>query len=159
MLRRRRKTYKRVLARRPGRPRRVGRPRVTVRRIGRPRRRKQGRGLWDLIKKGHNWIKSNKIISTVGNALGSVIPLAGTIGRTAATMGYGRRRRRRVRRVGGSLRSMLGSLHKFTKDKRLISSALSHFGHPKLSQVASNLGYGRRRIGGSLIDPVGAVRF
>ena len=110
--------------------------------------------------------------------------IAGTIGRTAATLGYGRRRRvgrprvrrsvmilpnglpavmrrrpiRRRRVIGGSWRSVLGSVHKFAKDKRLVSGALSHFGHPKLAGIASSLGYGRR-IGGSLIDPIGAVRF
>lgn len=164
MLVRRRRIYRRA---RVGGARRVGRPRL----VGRPRRRKQGRGLWDLIKKGHNWLKSNKIISTVGNALGSVIPLAGTIGRTAATLGYGRRRRvgrRPIRRriVGGSWRSILGSVNKFVKDRKLVSGALSHFNHPKLANVASSFGYGkrrrvtrRRRIGGSIIDPIGAVRF
>ncbi len=47
----------------------------------RPRRlvrRCQGAGLWDALKSAHDWIKSKKIISTVGNALGSVgIPVAG----------------------------------------------------------------------------------
>ena len=165
---------RRRVCRRVGRARRVGRPRIVKR-----RRRKQGRGLWDLIKKGHNWLRSNKIISTVGNALSGVPgigSIAGTIGRTAATLGYGRRRRvgrprvrrsvmirrpirrRRRRVIGGSWRSVLGSVHKFAKDKRLVSGALSHFGHPKLAGIASSLGYGRR-IGGSLIDPIGAVRF
>lgn len=56
----------------------------------------------DAIRSAHNWIKSNKIISTVGNALAPVLPVAGTIGKFAGTMGYGRRRRvgrPRVRRA------------------------------------------------------------
>ena len=64
MLLRRRRVYRRKRvggARRVERPRRVGRPRIVKR-----RRRKQGRGLWDIIKSGNNWLRSNKIISTVG---------------------------------------------------------------------------------------------
>ena len=64
----------------------------------RRRVRRHGAGFFDAIRSAHNWIKNNKIISTVGNALGSVgVPYAGAIGKTAATLGYGRRRRR-VRR-------------------------------------------------------------
>ena len=102
----------------------------------------------DALRSAHNWIKSNKIISTVGNALGGVIPIAGTIGRTAATMGYGRKRRvgrPRVRRAGGSLKSILSNVHRFVKSNQLVSKGLSHFGHKKLGAVASNLGYGKRR--------------
>ena len=75
----------------------IRRRRRVVRRRRRAVRRHMGRGLWDKIKSAHNWIKSNKIISTVGNALSGVPVIgniAGTIGRTAATFGYGRRRRR-----------------------------------------------------------------
>lgn len=118
--------------------------------IGRKRRRVRRRGgsLLDALRSAHDWIKKNRVISTVGNALGSVgVPYAGTIGKAASVLGYGRRRRRRVRRRrrGGDLKSVLSSAHNFVKSKRLISSALKHFGHNKLSAAASALGYGRRR--------------
>jgi len=67
------------------------------------RTRRRGRGflsnVWNGLKSAHNFIKSNKIISTAGNALSSVHPLFGTVGKMAATAGYGRRRRTRRRRV------------------------------------------------------------
>ncbi len=149
---------------------------VTYRRRlpGRPRRR-VGRGLMDMIRSAHNWIKSNKIISTVGNALGKAgVPYAGAIGTAAGTLGYGRRRRvvrprvRRVRylrprvrrrRVGGSLRSLLTSAHGFIKRNQLVSKGLNHFGHSKLASAASSLGYGRRHMGGGSINQVAAIKF
>jgi len=79
---------------------------VTRRRTVHRRRRVLGRGFFDGVRKVHDWIKKNKIISSVGNALGGVIPIAGTIGRTAANFGYGRRPVRRTvrrRRIGGAL--------------------------------------------------------
>jgi hypothetical protein len=119
--------------------------------------RRRGAGLFSSIgnalSKANNWLKSNKIISTVGSALAPALPIAGTIAKGAAALGYGRRRRvGRPRKAGrprkgrgGNLRSLLASAHKFIKDKKLVSSALSHFGHNKLSAGASALGYGRRR--------------
>ena len=118
--------------------------------------RRRGAGLGDWLSKAHNWIKSNKIISTVGKAIGSTgLPFAGianTIGNTAEKLGYGvcRRRKRVVRRKKGgaiNLRDLLSSAHKFIKDKKLVSSALSHFGYNKLSAGTQALGYGRRRVG------------
>lgn len=128
--------------------------------------RKQGGGLLDFLRNAHNFIKSNKIISTVGNALAPVLPVAGTIGKVAAAAGYGRRRRpgrprrvgrpvgsglrthmrkRRVRRQGGSLKSILSKVHGFVRANQLVSKGLTHFGHPKLASIASAAGYGRRR--------------
>ena len=43
------------------------------------------------------------------------------------------------------MRSILSSVHRFVKDKKLVSGALSHFGHSKLSSAASSLGYGKGR--------------
>lgn len=55
------------------------------------RNRMHGGGVWDWIKSAHNFIKSNKVISRVGSALGSVgVPYAGTIGKVAGLVGYGR---------------------------------------------------------------------
>lgn len=133
--------------------------------------RRRGRGFFQNIgsalSKAHDWIKSNKIISTVGKALGSTsLPFAGianTIGNTAEKLGYGRHRRvgrPRVtrRKRGGNLRSILSSVHRFVKDKKLVSGALSHFGHSKLASTASSLGYGRKRkTGGSLRSILSSV--
>ena len=40
---------------------------------------------------------------------------------------------------------VLKGVHNFVKKRRIISGALSHFGHPKLAKTARQLGYGRRR--------------
>ncbi len=69
-------------------------------RIRSRRHRMHGGGLWDWIKKAHNWIRSNKVISRVGNALGAVgVPYAGLVGKAAGVVGYGRYRGR-PRKVG-----------------------------------------------------------
>ena len=122
------------------------------RRVTRRRRvlhRKRGAGFMDALRSAHNWIKSNKIISSVGSMLGKAgVPYAGAIGTAASTLGYGRKRRvgrPRVRRAGGSLKSILSNVHKFVKSNQLVSKGLNHFGHKKLGAVASNLGYGKRR--------------
>lgn len=137
--------------------------RTTARRPRRLVRRRKGAGFLDALRGIHNWVKSNKIISTVGNALAPVLPVAGTIGKVASAAGYGRRRgpgrprrvgrplgsslrkRRVVRRRGGSLRSVLSKVHNFVKSNQLVSKGLTHFGHPKLASIASAAGYGRRR--------------
>ena len=122
------------------------------RRVGRVVRRERGGGFMDALKSAHNWIKSNKIISKVGNALGKIgAPYAGAIGTAAGTLGYGRRRRtvrrRVVRRRGGAIniRGLLSKVHGFVKNNQLVSKGLSHFGHSKLAGIASSAGYGRRR--------------
>ncbi len=113
------------------------------------RKRRIGKGFFDVLKSGHDWLKRNKIISTVSGALSKVgVPYAGAINTASSALGYGRRRKRVVRRRRGgaiNLRGLLSSAHKFIKDKKLVSSALSHFGHNKLSAGAAALGYGRRR--------------
>jgi hypothetical protein len=69
----------------------------------RHRRAMHGRGLFSWLKKAHDWVKNNKIISTVGSAL-SGLPVignvAGVVGSVADTLGYGRRRRSH-RSIGG----------------------------------------------------------
>ena len=121
--------------------------------------RRRGAGffsnLGNALSTAHDWVKTNKIISTVGNALAGVgVPYAGAIAKGATALGYGTRRRRvgrprkRVvlrKRGGANLRSLLSSAHKFIKEKKLVSSALSHFGHAKLASAAGALGYGRPR--------------
>lgn len=55
------------------------------------RRRMRGSGIWDFVKKVHNFIKSNKIISRVGSALGAVgVPYASGIATGAKFLGYGK---------------------------------------------------------------------
>ena len=129
---------------------------MVVRRTRRPTRRRtvrraRGGGFMDALRSAHDWIKKNKIISTVGSALGRVgVPYAGAIETAASTLGYGRRRRvvrrrpLRPRAIGGSLRSMLLASHAFIKSRKLVSGALTHFGHSKLASAASALGYGKR---------------
>jgi hypothetical protein len=75
------------------------------RRVGRKR---HGRGFFadvgNAFSRAHDFVKKNKLVSTVANALGSVgVPYAGAIGKAASLVGYGRRRRvgrPRVRRSG-----------------------------------------------------------
>ena len=141
-------------------------------RVGRVVRRKRGGGFMDALRSAHSWLKNNKIISTVGNALGKIgVPYAGAIGTAAGTLGYGRRRivvhrRRVVRRRGGAIniRGLLSKVHGFVKNNQLVSKGLSHFGHSKLAGIASSAGYGRRRrrvvrrrCGGSLRSILGRV--
>jgi hypothetical protein len=64
------------------------------------RRRMRGRGIGDFLKRANNFLKSSKLVSTVGSALGAAgIPYADKIAGVASSLGYGRRRRR-----GGALR-------------------------------------------------------
>jgi len=98
-----------------------------------------GRGILDWLKKAHDFIKKNKIISTVGKSLGAVgVPYAGAIGSAAGTLGYGR----------------LANAHAFVKKHRLVSrigATLHRAGIPhagKVSAIAKTLGYGLRPAGG-----------
>ena len=68
----------------------------------RHRRRMRGRGLADFLGKANNFLRSSKLVSTIGNALGAAgVPFASQIGSVAGSLGYGRRRRHRR---GGALR-------------------------------------------------------
>jgi hypothetical protein len=63
----------------------------------------KGRGCIDFIKKIGGFLRKHKIISGVGNTLATILPgqygaIAGTIGKTAQTLGFGRRRKRRCGR-------------------------------------------------------------
>ena len=49
-----------------------------------------------VIKPVGGFLKNTKLISTVGNALGSVgVPVAGTIGKVAGAVGLGRKKRKK----------------------------------------------------------------
>ena len=70
--------------------------------IGR-RRRMRGRGIGDFLKRANSFLKSSKLVSTVGNALGAAgIPFASQIGSVAGSLGYGRRRRGGALRLAGA---------------------------------------------------------
>ena len=55
----------------------------------------KGRGLWDAIKGAWNWVKDNKVISTVASMIPH--PLAQRVGGVAGQLGLGRRKRKSVR--------------------------------------------------------------
>ena len=58
-------------------------------------RRMRGRGVMDWIKKAGGFLQKSKLISTVANGLASAgVPLAGSIGSVAGSLGFGRRSRR-----------------------------------------------------------------
>lgn len=66
------------------------------------KRRRQGKGIKDVLKKIHNFVKSNRLIS---RGAAAIAPLAGPysgvvsrVGTAAGALGYGRRRRRVRRR-------------------------------------------------------------
>ena len=46
-------------------------------RVGRVSRRRQGAGFMDALRSVHNWVKKNKIISTVSGALSGVPGIGG----------------------------------------------------------------------------------
>ncbi len=72
----------------------------------RPRRRRQGKGIKDVLNKVHKFIKANKVISRGLSAYsglsGGTLPGASYASRAAdvaSQLGYGRRIRRRRRRM------------------------------------------------------------
>ena len=69
-----------------------------------------GKGLFDWIKKAHDFIKKHKIVSRVSGALSHLHPAVGAVHKISSVAGYGRRRRRRTHKVGGALRVAGGAL-------------------------------------------------
>ena len=58
-----------------------------------------------VLKPVGGFLKDTKLISTMGNALGSVgVPIAGTVGKVAGAVGLGRKRKRGGRRMRSSMR-------------------------------------------------------
>ena len=77
------------------------------------RRRQRGRGFMDFLGKANNFLKSSKLVSTVGNALGAAgVPYAGAIGSAAGRFGYGRRRGRGLRLSGSGIGVAGGRRHR-----------------------------------------------
>ena len=69
--------------------------------VRRSTKRQRGGSLGSWLRKAHDFIKKNKLISRIGGILGSAgVPYAGGIASVAGMHGYGRRRRR----VGRGLR-------------------------------------------------------
>lgn len=74
------------------------------------RRRQHGgkvdwKKVWGLAKKTHRFLRKTKGLSRAMRALDSAgVPYAGTVGRFAGKVGYGRRRKVYRRRRGGALR-------------------------------------------------------
>ena len=67
------------------------------------RRRMSGRGIGAFLKRANNFLKSSKLVSTVGSALGAAgIPYAAKIAGVASSLGYGRRRRGGALRLAGA---------------------------------------------------------
>lgn len=100
------------------------------------RRRARGGGFMDALRSAHDWIKKNKIISTVSGALSGVPGIGGiasAINKGSSALGYGHRRRVRRRRVGGSLRAAAGGRRRV--------------GRPR---IVRRRVVRRRRVGGSL---------
>ena len=61
--------------------------------------------LWGLAKQTHGFLRRTRGLSKVMGALSDAgVPIAGTIGKYAGKVGYGRRRVVRRRRHGGALR-------------------------------------------------------
>jgi len=67
----------------------------------------KGAGFLDFLKKAHNFIKDNKLISRVAGVVGGIAPgfgaqgqavggVANAVGGIADQLGYGKRRKRRM---------------------------------------------------------------
>lgn len=69
-------------------------------------RRMRGGGIGDWLRKAHDFIKKNKLISRAGSALGNLHPGFARAGQVAKVLGYGRRRRH----MGGALGLAGGAL-------------------------------------------------
>lgn len=96
-------------------------------------RRMRGSGLMDWLKKGHDWLKSNKVISTIASGLGSIgVPGAGLVSKVANFAGYGRRRIKGGNAYSNLLRSGvmgLASLTRGGRRRRLRGGFLGISGH------------------------------
>lgn len=108
---------------------------------GRGRRGGNVRG-W--LSKAHAFVKKHKLVS---RGLRTFLP-SSNLHYAASALGYGRRRKRIVRRRrGGNLtkpKSFLARAHNYIKSNRLVSRGLRHFGQDRLAAAAHVLGYGRR---------------
>ena len=105
----------------------------------RPRARKRGGNkVMNFLKKSHAYIKSQRLISNALRNNGYA-----RVANVTHALGYGRKKR--ARRQGGNLKSFIKKAHAYVKDKRIISSALKHFGYDRLGKASHAAGYGRSR--------------
>lgn len=76
-------------------PVRKARTKSKSRAVVRRKHRVRGGSLFSWIRhKAMPWLKKKRAISRLGSALGMVgVPYAGTVGKVASAMGYGKRRR------------------------------------------------------------------
>ena len=114
----------------------ISRSGMRRRRLGRRRRVRRGMGIMDMLKKAHSFAKENKLIS---RGL-SMIPheYAKTASSLAGSLGYGRRRVRRMRlgRRVGMRRMRLGRRHRRTGRARM-----------RLGRRVRRTGRAHRRVG------------
>lgn len=116
---------------------------------GRKRGPKRGRGLISWIKdKALPFLRKTKLVSTVGNALAPVVPVAGTIAKAASSAGYGRKRR--TRRGKGLFNFIKNKALPFLKKTKLISTVGNAVAPVipaagTIAKVATAAGYGKRR--------------
>ena len=88
----------------------------TMRKGGMRKHRKRGGSFQSFISGANDFLKRTGLLSKLGAFGSSILPgefgkIAGTLGTAAGSLGYGRRRRRRGRPCGGSLRLAGGALY------------------------------------------------
>ena len=83
------------------------------------RRRMRGAGFMDFVKKANSFLRDNKVISTIGNALGSIgVPMASNIAGVAGKLGYGRKRRGGALRLAGMGLNPAGGMRRRVSRRR-----------------------------------------
>ena len=129
-------------------------PRRTVKRTvkRKSKRTQRGRGLMDVLKKLHQYAKDKRVVSGALRSLGHT-----KLANATHALGYGRKKRRTVRRrrtmrgsgFFGDLWSGIKKGFNYVKDNKLLSKGLALIPHPgaqKLAGVAGAVGLGRRRV-------------
>jgi hypothetical protein len=135
------------------------------------RRRRYGRGALDSIGRAlgtaNRFLRSTRIISRAGNALGSVgVPYASQVGAFAGSLGYGRQRGGQVQHPPGGppidipiavdvpvtvpqyrrpKMDLPTRAKAFVKRHKLVSRGLRAVGARSLADKVSRLGYGKRK--------------
>ena len=78
--------------------------RRSSRKVGR-RRKMRGGSILGFLGKANNFLRSSKLVSTVGSALGAAgLPFASQIGSVAGRLGYGRKRGYGLNLAGAGMR-------------------------------------------------------
>lgn len=125
---------------------------------GKQKRRKlRGRGFMDFLRKANDWLKKTRIISTVGNALGTVLPVASTVGKIAGAAGYGRKRKRMRGRGLQQNGSGFGGTPSFSSGRIIGNGKKKRYGRP--SMRGRGLQHSNVGIGGQAAFSTGRVIF